>query len=149
MDTTIDKKGLEIQHDLTISAPIEKVYDAVSQPDHLKNWWPLKCTGVPKLNEEYNFYFGPEYNWYGKVSKIEDEKSFFIKMTKSDEDWDPTTFGFDMEKREGTVYLRFRHSGWPHLNDHFKTSSQCWADLLNGLKAYIEKGEIIPFENRS
>ncbi len=63
-------KSYGIYHDLTISASAEKAFIAVSEPVHLVNWWPLKCTGKPELEAEYNFYFAPEYNWYGKVNEI-------------------------------------------------------------------------------
>ena len=69
-------------------------------------------------------------------------------MTNSDADWNPTTFGFTLEERENEVYLRFSHTGWVNNNDELKHSSFCWAMLLNGLKKYVEKGVIIPFEER-
>lgn len=138
-----------IYHALEIQGTPEKIFQAVSRPEHLINWWPKKCTGVPKVNELYNFYFAPEYDWYGKVIKLELNKSFHIKMTRSDKDWDPTTFGFDLEQMDKSTQVEFWHIGWPECNEHFRRSSFCWALLLNGLKDYVEKGEIIPFEERS
>ena len=137
-----------IYHDLVIKAPIKKVYDAITEPMHLVNWWPLKCEGKPKEDEVYNFFFTPEYDWYGKVIKSENEKSFHIKMTKSDPDWDSTTFGFDLKQNETYVQVKFSHLGWSECNAHYRRSSFCWAILLNGLKNYIEKGIIVPFEER-
>ena len=32
------------------------------------------------------------------VSKTSLNESFHLKMTKSDDDWNPTTFGFDLEE---------------------------------------------------
>lgn len=143
------EKGFGIYHDLEINAPIGKTFSAVTEPEHLINWWPLKCTGKPKIKAEYNFYFGPKYNWYGKVDKIEMNKSFHIKMTKSDLDWNATTFGFDLNKNNESVLLQFTHLGWPKRNSHFRIASFCWAMLLIGLKDYVEKGIVIPFERRS
>ncbi|MEQ8573885.1 MAG: SRPBCC domain-containing protein, partial [Fulvivirga sp.] len=73
---------------------------------------------------------------------------FHIKMTDADEDWNPTSFGFDLTELEGGVDVKFWHVGWPECNHHFRRSSYCWAILLQGLKNYIEKGIIIPFEER-
>jgi hypothetical protein len=70
-------------------------------------------------------------------------------MTKSDLDWDETTFGFDLEETNNGTLVKFSHMNWPNCNDHFRTASFCWAMLLNGLKNYIEKGIILPFEERS
>jgi len=142
-------KSFGIYHDLIIKSPIEKVFDAVSEPEHLINWWPLKCEGSPEIGGEYNFYFTPEYDWYGKVSEFIQNRTFQVKMTKSDLDWDSTTFGFDMNEVNGNTQLRFSHLGWPKCNSHYRTASFCWAMLLKGLKDYLEKGIILTFEERS
>jgi uncharacterized protein YndB with AHSA1/START domain len=138
-----------IYHDLTIKSPREKVFDAITSPVHLVNWWPLKSEGVPKEGATYNFNFTDEYDWYGVVIKVEDLKSFHIKMTTSDDDWNATTFGFDLEELNGNTKLKFCHTNWKNCNDEFRQSSYCWAILLKGLKDYLENGIIIPFENRN
>ncbi len=137
-----------IYHDFVIKAPIHKIYEAITDPDKLINWWPRKCEGKPIEGEVYNLYFTPDYNWYGKVIKSATNQSFHIKMTKSDADWDPTTFGFDLKENEDHVQVSFWHVGWPECNAHYKRSSYCWAILLNGLKNYLEKGIIVPFAER-
>lgn len=137
-----------IYHDVFIESSAEKIFDAVSQPRHLNNWWTLKCSGKPELGTVYNLHFGPEYDWYGEVEVCQENTSFHIKMTKSDSDWDPTSFGFDLEPAEGGTLLKFWHVGWPACNQHFRRSSYCWAILLTGLKNYVEQGTIIPFEER-
>ena len=141
--------GFNIYHDLVIKASLQEVFNAISQPKHLNNWWTKKCTGTPELNAEYNLYFTPEYDWYGKVITCQPNQAFYIKMTKSDADWDSTTFGFNLEQLNEGVQVRFFHIDWPECNHHFRQSSFCWALLLNGLKNYLEKGIIVSFEERS
>jgi len=141
-------KNFEIYHDLVISAPLSKVFEAITEPHHLINWWPLKCTGFPKLGETYNFHFSPKYDWFGQVVKYSQNSEFHIKMTQSDEDWNPTTFGFDIEEIDEAVYLKFQHIDWLKRNAEYRQSSFCWAILLNGLKNYLERQIIIPFEER-
>tara|TARA_B100000945_G_C20328446_1_gene571174 strand:+ start:240 stop:695 length:456 start_codon:yes stop_codon:yes gene_type:complete len=149
----LEKSSYKMEHsiyyDLEVRGTIENTFKAITQPEHLINWWPQKCKGTLEENQEYNFFFTPEYDWYGKVVKIEKNKSFHIKMTKSDPDWDPTSFGFDLEEsNNGTVQLKFWHVGWPECNHHFRRSSFCWAILLKGLKDYVEHGKVVPFEER-
>lgn len=138
-----------IYHNLTINASPKEVFNAVSLPKHLDNWWTLKSSGKQELHSQYNLNFTDDYDWYCKVSKIIPNESFHLKMTKSDDDWNPTTFGFDLEATKNGTLLKFSHVNWPKNNNHFKHSSFCWALLLNGLKHYLEKGEIIPFTERS
>ena len=141
-------QAFNIYHDLIIQAPISEVYAAVSSPAHLVNWWPARCSGVPTAGEAYNFYFTPEYDWYGQVIQADPPRTFHIRMTQSDADWDPTSFGFDLTPGTGGVQVSFWHVGWPACNAHYKRSSYCWAILLQGLKNYVEKGEVIPFAER-
>ncbi|WP_455169218.1 SRPBCC family protein [Aegicerativicinus sediminis] len=138
-----------IYHDLTIDVTPEKLFAAIAQPEHLINWWPKKCLGTPVLGSQYNFFFSPEYNWFGEVVKFDVNQSFHIKMTKSDVDWDPTTFGFEIREEKGKSVLQFTHLNWKERNSHFRIASFCWAMLLKGLKDYVEKGIILPFEERS
>jgi uncharacterized protein YndB with AHSA1/START domain len=138
-----------IYHNFIIEAAPEKVFKAVTDPRLFENWWPLRCTGTPAMGEEYNFVFEEPYNWVAAISKFELNRSVYYKMTKSDPDWDPTTFGFELKEHEKGTYLAFFHKDWPQANDHMKYSSFCWAMLLNGLKNYLENGQIIPFEQRA
>lgn len=137
-----------IFHDFFIAAPADAVFNAVTAPEVLNKWWPLRSSGEPTPGTEYNFYFTPEYDWYGKVIKSEPGRSFQIKMTRADADWDPTSFGFELEEKEGGTQVKFWHKGWPECNHHFRRSSYCWAILLKGLKDYVEKGVVVPFEER-
>ena len=141
-------EGFSIYHNLLIKVSVKEVFDAISLPQHLNNWWPLKSSGTPELNAIYNLNFTDAYNWFGKVVECKPNESFFIKMTDSDADWNPTTFGFRLEEKEKGVYVRFSHIGWLQNNDELKHSSFCWAMLLNGLKNYVEKGIVVPFEER-
>ena len=137
-----------IYHDVFIKSSREKIYKAITTANGLNNWWTLRSAGFPYVGELYNFYFTPEYDWYGEVIEADPNVSFHIKMTRADEDWDPTTFGFDLEKVEGGTRVEFWHKGWPECNHHFRRSSWCWAMLLNGLKNYVEHGIIVPFNDR-
>lgn len=101
-----------ICHDLLISASVKEIFNAICLPEHLNNWWTLRCSGNPEEGAEYNFYFAEEYDWYGVVSNCEPDQSFYIKMTKADADWNPTSFGFDLAKIDGGVKLQFWHKDW-------------------------------------
>ncbi len=139
----------DIHHSFTIEASKQAVFEAVTSPEHLDNWWTLKSSGEPRLNTEYNLNFTDAYNWYCKVSEVKENESFYLKMTKSDADWEPTTFGFHLKEVEKGTLLEFEHRNWQENNHHYRHSSFCWAMLLKGLKDYLEKGTVIPFEERN
>ncbi|WP_394748981.1 SRPBCC family protein [Spongiimicrobium salis] len=144
-----EHQDFSIYHDLFIKAPKEKVFQAITEPEHLNNCWPLSSSGTPAIGHEYNFNFTSDYDWYGEVVECEINTRFYIKMTKSDADWNATSFGFDIEEAREGIQLKFKHTNWKKCNAEFRQSSFCWALLLNGLKNYLEKGEIIPFQERA
>ena len=138
-----------IYHDLQINTTSERLFEAVSIPSELEKWWPLHCTGIEEKHATYNFNFTEVYNWYGNVINYDPNVAFHIQMTESNEDWNSTIFGFDIEELDQEkVKLHFWHKNWQQCNEEFKQASFCWAMLLNGLKNYVEKGIIIPFEKR-
>ena len=141
--------SFNIYHNLLIKVPSNKIFEAVSKPKHLDNWWTLKSSGTPEFHSEYNLNFTDDYNWFCKVSQVKTNASFHLKMIQSDEDWNPTTFGFDFEPQDAGTLVKFSHVNWRTDNHHFKHSSFCWAMLLNGLKNYLERGTIVPFEERN
>lgn len=138
-----------VYHDFNITSPVQQVFAAVSDPEHLINWWPLLCEGHPELGAQYRLYFGPKYDWLGEVIRIVPNSTFHIGMKRSDDDWEGTRFGFDLVPSGNSTKLSFSHIGWKENNAHYRHSSFCWAMLLNGLKNYLEKGDIIPFDKRS
>lgn len=137
-----------ILFDLHINASIQDVFDAFSLPEHLDNWWTLKSSGRPELGTTYNLNFTDKYDWFAEVCLVTQNESFFLKMITSSDDWKPTTFGIELEETNNGTLLKFSHSGWQSNNHEFRNSSFCWAMLLNGLKNYIEKGVVIPFNER-
>ena len=109
-----------IYHSFQIKASTKDVFNAITKPEHLNNWWTLKSSGKPELDSIYNLNFTDTYNWFGKVSKVKDNELFYLKMTTSDADWNPTTFGFQLEANQKGTMVRFSHKDWPYENDHFK-----------------------------
>lgn len=110
--------SFNIYHNLLIKASLKEIFEAVSLPEYLDNWWTFKSSGVPELHSEYNLNFTQDYNWYCKVSEVKSNESFHLKMTKSDQDWNPTTLGFDLEVKENATLLKFSHINWPEDNHH-------------------------------
>ena len=138
----------DIQHDFPIFAPPGRVYEGVTTPAGLDVWWSKKSRGTPEIGAEYELWFSPEHDWRAKVTRAVRDREFVLQMTRSDPDWNGTLVSFVLEPRQGGTHIRFRHSGWPHDNDHFRTSSYCWAMYLRILKRNLEYGEVVAYERR-
>ena len=57
-----------IYHNFIIQANPEQVFAAISEPQDLENWWPLKCNGKAAVGEVYNFNFTENYMEFGQES---------------------------------------------------------------------------------
>ncbi|WP_313805735.1 SRPBCC domain-containing protein [Flavobacterium sp.] len=139
-----------IYHDFIINTSKEKVFEAVSTPEGLNNWWTLNSKGNPALGETFNLYFGEEYDWYTEITKFSKDKEIEFKTTIAMQEWLPTSFGFKLtEVKPSETYVRFYHKDWTEISQEYRQASFCWADLLRQMKQYLEKGIITPFEQRS
>jgi uncharacterized protein YndB with AHSA1/START domain len=138
----------DIFHDFHVKAPVERVFEAISTPDGLDCWWTRKSAGQPSLGEEYELWFGPQYDWRARVSKYVFGASLEFEMTRAHADWVGTRIGFELEEQAGTTSARFHHTGWPSQNEHWRISCYCWAMYLRVMRRYIEHGEFVPYEQR-
>lgn len=138
----------DIFHDFPIRAPLDRVFRAVSTSEGLDAWWALSSTGQPSPEAEYEFSFGPEYDWRAKVTRCVPDSEFELEMVDADADWKGTRIGFRLEPRENATWVQFHHTGWPEANEHYRVSCNCWALYLRVLRRYLEHGESVPYESR-
>lgn len=138
-----------ILHNVYIRSTVDQVFQALTGAEHINQWWTLECHGLAEINEEFRFYFSPEYDWTAKVTHVIANKALEWKMLKADNDWTPTSFGFELFQLEEMTRVEFYHKDWTSTNEHFRKTSYCWAMYLNLLKRYVEMNEVVPFEKRT
>lgn len=138
----------DIFHHFPIAASAARVFDAIATPEGLDAWWTKTATGRPDEGEEYELWFGPGSDWRATVSRAVEGREFELTLTRADDDWRGTKVGFALDEQDGRTQVRFHHTGWPSANDHFRTSTFCWAMYLRLLKRYVENGEVVPYDDR-
>lgn len=138
----------DIYHDFPIGTDPRRVFEALSSPAGLDQWWTKSSAGTAKVGAEFELGFGPGYEWRARVSQCVPETRFELEMTRADADWKGTRVSFELVATNGGTQLRFRHSGWPVLNEHYRISSYCWAMYLRVLRRYLEHGEQVAYEQR-
>ncbi len=138
----------EILLDLPIRAAPERLFDALTTPTGLDQWWTLQSAGERRLGVEYRLYFGPDYDWRAKVVRYAPVAEFELEMTVSDRDWLGSRVGFRLEPRGELSWLRFHHLGWKEPNEHYRISCNCWAMYLRVLRRFLEYGESVPYQSR-
>jgi uncharacterized protein YndB with AHSA1/START domain len=138
----------DIIQDFTIKAPCHNVFEAISSSAGLDTWWTKHSSGTPAEGHEYELSFGPGYDWRAVVSRCNPDKEFELRITSAQEDWLETRVGFLLEEKDGVTTAHFHHTGWPESNEHYQVSCYCWAMYLRLLKRYVERGEVVPYEDR-
>ena len=138
----------DIFHDLPIKAAPADVFDAVSRPAGLDQWWTKASKGEPSPGADYELDFGPGHRWRAKVTRCTAPTEFELELTDADSDWLGTRVGVELEPRGESTWVRFHHTGWPSANEHYRVSCSCWAMYLRVLRRYLEYGETVPYEKR-
>ncbi len=138
----------DVLHDFPIKASLEQVFQAVSTPAGLDEWWTKTSAGDPSEGVEYELRFGPGYDWRGRVTRCVPNSEFELELVDADDDWKGSRVGVRLEARDGSTWVQFRHRGWPNANEHYRISNCCWAMYLRVMRRYLEHGESVAYENR-
>ena len=138
----------DILQDFPIAAPASRVFDTVSTPVGLDQWWTLRSTGRPAVGATYELDFGPGYFWTAEVTKADRDAAFELRLTSADAEWTGTTVGFELEPAGERTQVRFYHRGWPGESEHYRISNHCWAMYLRILRRHLEHGESVPYAER-
>jgi uncharacterized protein YndB with AHSA1/START domain len=138
----------DIVHDFVISAPPNRVFQAMATSSGLEAWWTLSSAGDPVPGGLYRLNFGPGHDWEAIARHVVPDKELEWELTRADADWIGTRVGFSLAPGRGVTQVAFRHTGWRDANDHFRSSSFCWAMYLRLLRRYLESGERVPYAKR-
>jgi uncharacterized protein YndB with AHSA1/START domain len=138
----------DILQDFPIHAAPDRVFQAISSPRGLNQWWTNTCSGQVNLGATYELGFGPAYQWRAAVTRCERPAAFELTLQQADADWTGTRVGFELAQVPTGTSVRFYHRGWSGENDHYRTSCHCWALYLRLLRRYLEHGERVPYEER-
>ncbi len=139
----------DITHTLQVKAPLKDIFHAVSTPEGLDAWWTDRCSGTPGEGEIFSLGFSEEYNWKARMTEYSPDELVRYEITEADKDWEGTRIEFLLRKESHSISIQFSHTGWDEVNDHFRTSSYCWAMYLRILKRYLELGEFVPYDERN
>ena len=143
---------VDININVTINAPPQKVYEALTQEKHLKLWWTPDSKAEPKVGSEAKFEF-KDYGDYivFNVEKLEPNKLVEWKVTDSKmggtPEWNGTTVSFELAENEnGGTDLNFIHKDWKDETELYKKCTDGWNYFVgDSLKSYLETGKGKPF----
>ena len=139
----------EIRHMLLIDAPVERVYEAITERDGLASWWTSQVTAEPVAGSVAEFAFGDRYHTSMRVAGLDPHREVRWECIAGDDEWVGTTISFRLEKKGDQTLLRFVHAGWREAADFYASCNYSWGFYMRSLKVYCETGKGEPFEYRA
>jgi uncharacterized protein YndB with AHSA1/START domain len=147
--SVVDSDDFTVSRTITISAPIEKVWAAVTEPEHIAQWFPQKAVLEPvRVGADGVFSFEGYGDFPVRVEELDPPRT--ISYRWSNENARPvnpidlahsTVFRFTLEPVDGGTQLTVVESGFQHLADpagSLEGNRQGWDSELDELVAYLE-----------
>ena len=146
-------KAKDIDIQIHIEYPIERVFEAWLKPDLLERWLTREAHVEPSVGGAYELYWDPENPEKNstKGCRITDlvpnsELSFNWKGPEQFRDvmGDATQVFVRLEPRDGGTLLRFIHTGWgagQEWEEARQWQAEAWKEAIENLKNMLENTE--------
>ncbi len=135
-----------IKHYLIIKAPAEKVYEAITSQQGLRDWWTTGTDAKPKIGYINHFKFGKEYFNKMKIVNLESPNEVLWECIDGDKEWLGTNISFELIKNDESTTLRFSHTNWADETDFFASCTYHWGRYMESLKLLCETGKGTPYK---
>ena len=130
---------IDIQHEIKIRAPQQKVFNAISTLEGLRCWHSAKIDGGPKVGDTLRFesVSNPIFRW--QVAELDAPKRLQWKCAEGPGDSVGTSVVFNLnETSDGRTQVELAHSGWSGTHGNYRKCNTLWAILLHHLRMYAE-----------
>jgi uncharacterized protein YndB with AHSA1/START domain len=136
----------EIMHLIKIRAAQDKVYQAVSTAEGIRDWWTRDAALDAKVGGT------GEFGFYGHRMVITVEVAELTPpghvawdaVSSTGGAFDGTTISFDLKSEEGITSLLFAHRGFKAGGNNIASATTRWGFYLLSLKRYLETGKGTP-----
>ncbi|TGK10156.1 SRPBCC domain-containing protein [Leptospira fletcheri] len=139
----------EINHKIGLKVAPEKLYETLTDPKKLAQWWTSDTRGNgTNVGGILEFWFGNFCQKF-EVRTLEQGKLVRWKATQEGGmgEWAGTEITFRIWTDNIQTLLHFRHSDWKDSTDFLAHCSMKWATFLLSLKDLMEKGQGRPAPN--
>ena len=143
MTSNHDTTTVDIMHRLRIHAPPERVYQAITTSDDIRNWWTRDAALDAKIGGtgEFGFY---NRRFVAKVKVDELTPSRHVAWEVVNSAWDGKTIVFDLQPQGSDTVLSFAHRGFKRADEGYASATTRWGYYLVSLKQYLETGKGTP-----
>jgi uncharacterized protein YndB with AHSA1/START domain len=141
----------DIMHLLKIEASPDRVYQALTTAEGIRNWWTRDADLDSAIGAEGEFRFpsyGAAHATRVRVTELIPSTRVAWKTTASFRpEWIDTTITFDLRAEGIDTALLFAHRGFPQPDDVYALCNTGWAYYLVSLQQYLQTGQGAPSPN--
>ncbi|WP_084038112.1 SRPBCC family protein [Demequina sp. NBRC 110053] len=142
----IDHESFSITRTIEIAAPVEKVWAAVTEPEHIARWHADAATlTAPEAGGTGEWTFDGYGTYPIRIEVIDRPRSITYRWPYDDQrdlsDANSTVFTFTLEPVPAGTRLTVVEIGFETLSDPaeaLKGNQQGWTEQLDKLVAYVE-----------
>ena len=137
-------KGLEIKQKATINVPPAKVFQALTNPKVLTQWFLRRSKVDLRPGGKMLFVWRNFPPYWGTIKTVKKDKKLAILWPyKGEGGTKDTLVRFTLSKRGKKTRLDLRHTGFGWGKKwvlHYGATQQGWAYYLRNLKSVLETG---------
>lgn len=130
----------DIMHWISIDAPPERVFEAVTTAEGLSEWWTADVEATPHEGSVSVFGFNNRAVVFRmRVDELASPRRVRWTCVGDFLEWEGTRIEFHVrENDDGGASLTFTHSGWASTEGFFRQCNTDWGRLMYYLKDYVE-----------
>ena len=130
----------DILHELTIAAPVEKVYHALTDQKGLASWWTPVVAAQAKIESIAEFTF-PGIVLKMRISRLEPGRGVTWSVVEAVPDWNDTQVTWDLTPVPNGTKVLLGHRNYASTEGMYARFNISWAWHFISLKDYLETGE--------
>jgi uncharacterized protein YndB with AHSA1/START domain len=137
----------DIIQEITIAAPPQRIFDAITSREGLLSWWTDDATRADAVGQVAEFgFFKRAVVFRMRVDELKVAERIRWSCIGGPDDWLGTELTFEISpmSADGTR-VRFIHSGWRAEDGMYPSATSTWAQIMPHLKKYTESGVPGPY----
>lgn len=133
----------DIMQLIKIHASSERVYEAITTADGLRQWWTRDAAIEPKVGAAGEFGFNGK-RFVARVTVEELNPVTRVRWKVANSAWPGDDIEFNLKADGNDTTLLFAHRGFPRADEVFASATTRWGFYLLSLKRYMQTGKGTP-----
>lgn len=135
----------KLAHKVTIEAPADQVFKALTTAEGLRAWYTPNVEGKVGKGEEVTLKFTGEKPFRWRFAELTPDSVVRWDCTAGPGAATGTTATFRLsDKGGGRTVVELNHDKWPDSDGCFTTCNTLWGILMGHLRDYAESGKVVP-----